>query len=139
MDQESICLFSSFSQLNDKGSTKFDCIKACLGFEPWTIEWQMGTNPLSYGGPTIISKKLMLSDGKKGFSRQRRVKLIANLIQVNKLNELPNSLSLSLSLSIKNYWGQVTQFILMNHLHLKFMAFQYKKYLKDTLPPMVRL
>ena len=38
----SYCLFSSFSQYNDKYSTNFDYIKAqmvCMGFKPWTAGW----------------------------------------------------------------------------------------------------
>ena len=50
----SFCLFSSFSQQNEKYSTKFDfkAFMVCFGFKPWTSKWQVQTNPLSYGGPT---------------------------------------------------------------------------------------
>ena len=50
-------LFSSFSQHNDKYSTKFDCKWKMHRWGAWISNpgpkgWQAQTNPLSYGGPT---------------------------------------------------------------------------------------
>ena len=70
-NQASFCLFLSFSQYNDKYSTKCDYIKAqmvFLGFEFRTVGWQARTNPLSPNVNLAVSTYVAQHFNKQSYS-----------------------------------------------------------------------